>query len=149
MAHACGCRSDSPGVLDVRGTVPEAQDSKIVAAVDALASSEAFVLVTDGDPTLLFRTLDLERPGTLRRRYLEDGPDVWRVEIGTARVAVSAEEIVGDVARRHPGTLDVMKKLGINHCCGAQLTLAEAAAAAGVPLDALLGALDESPSAFV
>ena len=32
--------------------------------------------------------------------------------------------------------------MGINHCCGAQLTLAEAAAAAGVPLQALLEALN-------
>jgi iron-sulfur cluster repair protein YtfE (RIC family) len=36
-----------------------------------------------------------------------------------------------------------MKELGINHCCGAHLTLREAAAAAGVPLDALLAALNE------
>ena len=34
--------------------------------------------------------------------------------------------------------VEVMKEMGINHCCGAQLTLGEAAAAAGVPLDALL-----------
>jgi iron-sulfur cluster repair protein YtfE (RIC family) len=36
-----------------------------------------------------------------------------------------------------------MKAMGINHCCGAQLSLREAAAAAGVPLPALLSALNE------
>jgi iron-sulfur cluster repair protein YtfE (RIC family) len=40
-----------------------------------------------------------------------------------------------------------MKALGINHCCGAHLTLSEAAAAAGVPLDALLAALNEPQEA--
>ena len=35
-----------------------------------------------------------------------------------------------------------MQEMGINHCCGAQLTLREAAASAGVPLDALLAALN-------
>jgi iron-sulfur cluster repair protein YtfE (RIC family) len=35
-----------------------------------------------------------------------------------------------------------MKEMGINHCCGAHLTLREAAAAAGVPLEALLDALN-------
>ena len=45
-------------------------------------------------------------------------------------------------AREHPGALDVMKALGINHCCGAGLTLAEAAAAAGVSVDRLLEALN-------
>jgi iron-sulfur cluster repair protein YtfE (RIC family) len=56
---------------------------------------------------------------------------------------IRADQTVGDVAHRHAGALDVMKKTGINHCCGAQLTLHEAAAAAGVSLDALLAALEE------
>jgi iron-sulfur cluster repair protein YtfE (RIC family) len=50
---------------------------------------------------------------------------------------------VGEVAHHRPGALEVMKEMGINHCCGAQLTLREAAASAGVPLDALLTALNE------
>jgi iron-sulfur cluster repair protein YtfE (RIC family) len=50
---------------------------------------------------------------------------------------------VGEVARR-PGALAVLERLRINHCCGAQLTLAEAAAAAGVPLAEVLSALDEA-----
>jgi len=40
-----------------------------------------------------------------------------------------------------------MKAMGINHCCGAHLTLQEAAAAAGVPLNALLAALNEPAKA--
>lgn len=34
-----------------------------------------------------------------------------------------------------------MKEMGSNHCCGAHLTLGEAAASAGIALDALLAAL--------
>jgi len=52
-----------------------------------------------------------------------------------------ADQTVGDVARQHAGALETMKEMGINHCCGADLTLREAAASAGVPLDALLAAL--------
>lgn len=150
MAHACGCRSDSTGVLDVRGTAPEVRDPKIAGTLDALASGEALVLVTDHDPTPLLRRLEIEHPGTLHRRHLEDGPDVWRVEIGRVALgAISAEEIVGEVAHRRPGALEVMKEVGIDHCCGAQLTLAEAAAAAGVPIEALLRALNETQAASV
>jgi regulator of cell morphogenesis and NO signaling len=58
--------------------------------------------------------------------------------------AICASQTVAEVAQASPGALDAMKRLGINHCCGAQLTLAEAAAAAGVPLDVLLGALQEA-----
>jgi iron-sulfur cluster repair protein YtfE (RIC family) len=56
---------------------------------------------------------------------------------------VHAEQTVRDVAGHRAGALEIMKELGINHCCGAHLTLREAAAAAGVPLDGLLAALNE------
>ena len=143
MAHVCGCRSDSPGVLDVRRMAPEQADAKIAGTAQALASDEAFVLVTDRDPAPLLE--QLERPGTLYRRHLEDGPDVWRIEIGRAAFApISAEATVGEVAHRDPRALAVMQAMGINHCCGAQLTLGEAAAAAGVPIEGLLRALHET-----
>jgi iron-sulfur cluster repair protein YtfE (RIC family) len=56
---------------------------------------------------------------------------------------------VGNVAQHYAGTLDVMKDMGINHCCGAHLSLREAAASAGVPLEALLDALNRPTAAKV
>jgi uncharacterized protein (DUF2249 family) len=58
--------------------------------------------------------------------------------------AIRADDTVADVARRYAGALETMKAMGINHCCGAHLSLREAAAAAGVPLDTLLAALPGS-----
>ena len=55
---------------------------------------------------------------------------------------ITADLTVGDVAHHYAGTLDIMKEMGINHCCGAHLTLREAAASAGVGLPALLDALN-------
>lgn len=66
---------------------------------------------------------------------------------GQAPRPVRAEQTVADVAQHRAGALETMKEMGINHCCGAHLTLQEAAAAAGVPLDALLAALNEPPKA--
>jgi iron-sulfur cluster repair protein YtfE (RIC family) len=54
-----------------------------------------------------------------------------------------ARSTVADAAAR-PGGRAVLERLGLNHCCGAHLTLAEAAAAAGVPLERLLAALDDA-----
>jgi iron-sulfur cluster repair protein YtfE (RIC family) len=51
-----------------------------------------------------------------------------------------AERTVAEVSK-HPGALEVFERLGVNHCCGAHLSLREAAAAAGVSLDELLRAL--------
>jgi len=56
-------------------------------------------------------------------------------------LAITPDQTVGDVARHYPGTLEVMKRMGVNHCCGAQLTLAEAAASVGVSVDNLLATL--------
>lgn len=55
---------------------------------------------------------------------------------------ITAELTVGDVTHHYAGALDIMKDMGINHCCGAHLTLREAAASAGVALEALLDALN-------
>jgi iron-sulfur cluster repair protein YtfE (RIC family) len=55
-------------------------------------------------------------------------------------------ERVGDVARE-AAALAVLERFGLNHCCGAHLSLREAAAAAGVELAALLRALQEAVGA--
>src|SRR5215472_12578383 len=60
---------------------------------------------------------------------------------------VAADDIVRDVARRSLAAYRVLEEKGIDLCCGADLTLSEAAVASGVPLDALLEALRASRSA--
>lgn len=66
---------------------------------------------------------------------------------GDSLEPVRPEQTVGEIVNRHPGTLEVMKQMGINHCCGARLTLTEAAASVGVPLAPLLAALNEARKA--
>ena len=61
-----------------------------------------------------------------------------------APAGASPEDTVGDVVRRGDGALEIRRAVGINHCCGAHLTLREAAAA-GVPLVAVLDALGAAP----
>ncbi len=147
MSHACGCQKGSAGVLDVREMAPKIRHPKIFETFDALERGASFILVNDHDPKPLLYQFTFERAGAFRWRYLEEGPEVWRVEIGKALPPIRAEETVGDVAHHYPGTLDVMKEMGINHCCGAQLTLAEAAASAGVSVETLLVALHETQRA--
>jgi len=64
-----------------------------------------------------------------------------------ATAIITPDMTVGDVAHHYAGTLDVMKDMGINHCCGAHLSLREAAASAGVSLEALLDALNHPAAA--
>jgi iron-sulfur cluster repair protein YtfE (RIC family) len=60
----------------------------------------------------------------------------------------TAEQTVAEVSR-DPRALAVLKAMGINHCCGAHLSLVEAAAAAALALAALLEALDGAVGAPV
>ncbi len=77
--------SDGAGrVLDVRAMAPRDRHPRIFETFDALKSGEAFVLVNDHDPRPLYYQFAAERAGAFTWRYLEQGPEVWRVEIGRA-----------------------------------------------------------------
>ena len=62
-----------------------------------------------------------------------------------ARRRYGGDERIGDVAA-DPGARAVLERFGVNHCCGAGLSLREGAAAAGAALPQLLGALEEAAS---
>ena len=154
MAQACGCHghgaSTATGVLDVRDMPPRVRHPKIFEAFDALTLGASFLLINDHDPKPLFYQFQFERPKIFGWRYLEEGPEAWRVEITKlAPATVDASQTVGEVLRAHPALRPALEDLGINHCCGAHLTLTEAAATAGIPLDRLLTTLGDrlAPSA--
>jgi uncharacterized protein (DUF2249 family) len=59
-----------------------------------------------------------------------------------------ATRTVADVSR-DPRARDVLVRLGIDHCCGSHLSLGEAAAAAGVPLEQLRARLEAARPATI
>lgn len=63
-------------------------------------------------------------------------------EPGARTLVLVPEDKVATVALRSPDALLVLQRLGIDICCGGHLTLAQAAASAGVPVQTLLRALD-------
>ena len=68
------------------------------------------------------------------------------VSVARRAAAWRADQTVEEVGK-DPAALAVLKEMGVNHCCGAHLTLAEAAAAAGITVDALLGRLNRTAGA--
>jgi uncharacterized protein (DUF2249 family) len=54
---------------------------------DALAVGEAFTIVNDHDPKPLHYQLEAEYPGEFSWTYLEQGPDMWRVQLGRQKAA--------------------------------------------------------------
>jgi iron-sulfur cluster repair protein YtfE (RIC family) len=57
------------------------------------------------------------------------------------REASASEETVEGAARWSPRAAEILRGFGIDTCCGGRLTLAQAAASAGVSLTAVLDAL--------
>lgn len=60
---------------------------------------------------------------------------------GKRAARYTAATSVADAARDAAGRA-VLERFGLNHCCGAHLSLREGAAAAGVPIDDVLAALN-------
>ena len=71
--------------LDVRQVPPRERHPKIFRIFDGLAAGEAILLVNDHDPKPLYYTFAAERAGTFEWKYLEEGPEVWRVAIQRTR----------------------------------------------------------------
>jgi len=67
--------------LDVRPIIPMARHTQILRAFDALPPGDALVIINDYHPQPLYVFFRLRRPDQFTWSYLDDGPDVWRVEI--------------------------------------------------------------------
>ncbi len=68
-------------ILDVRSIVPRERHPKIFNTFDSLKKGEKMVLINDHDPRPLKYQLDAERTGQMDWKYVEQGPEVWKVEI--------------------------------------------------------------------
>lgn len=79
MAHAT---DEGKNVVDVRSLVPMQRHQKIFELVAELTPGASFILVNDHDPKPLYYQLEAENPGQFSWAYVEQGPVVWRVEIG-------------------------------------------------------------------
>lgn len=68
--------------IDVRTLPPAQRHSTIFATWNKLNANEAFELVNDHDPKPLYYQFAAEHQGQFTWDYLEQGPAVWRVNIG-------------------------------------------------------------------
>jgi uncharacterized protein (DUF2249 family) len=60
--------------------------------------------------------------------------------------ARTTQERTIEELKRRPGATEVFERFDIHHCCGAHLSLREAAAAAGAPLTTLVEAVEALPA---
>ncbi len=70
-----------PYMLDVRPIAPQRTPPTVVATYNKLAPGESFILITDRKPTAVRAMLKAQTARGVGWRYMEAGPDVWRVRI--------------------------------------------------------------------
>ena len=68
--------------LDVRNITPAQRYASICEYIDQLAFGASFILINGHDPKPLCGQFQAEYPGQLFWTCIEEGPSVWRVEIG-------------------------------------------------------------------
>lgn len=68
-------------VLDVRPIIPREKHPTIFKTFDSLSNGETLQLVNDHDPKPLYYQLTAERPDQFVWQYVEEGPEVWKVNI--------------------------------------------------------------------
>jgi uncharacterized protein (DUF2249 family) len=67
--------------LDVRVIAPRNRHPLIFQTFDELAEGDSLEIINDHDPKPLIYQFMHERPGQFAWEYLEEGPEVWRVQI--------------------------------------------------------------------
>lgn len=70
--------------VDVRQYPPAERHEMIFQTYEDLRPGEAFILVNDHDPKPLYYQFSAEQPGRFTWERLEQGPEVWKVQIGKA-----------------------------------------------------------------
>lgn len=109
---------------------------------DALQNGEGFILVNDHDPKPLYYQLLAERGAVFHWQYMEQGPQQWQVEIKKKE----GEETVGEIAAKDMRKAEVLKKFGIDFCCGGKKTLQQACVETGVDEAEVKAALAQAPA---
>ena len=75
--------------IDVREISPRERHALIFRQFDALAPGQALQLVNDHDPQPLRQQFEVRSAGAFKWAYLQQGPDLWRVQISKTEPAAA------------------------------------------------------------
>lgn len=113
-------------VLDTTLLKPAEKQQVIVSRFDELKGDETLTIYTNGDPQSLYQLL-LDRGNIFSWQYVKEGADCWKVNI-TKRIAGNNYETLGQIAAGDIRKATVLKKYGLDFCCGGKKTIVEACA---------------------
>lgn len=135
-------------ILDVTLLEPKRKHPAIFEQFDALNPGGALTIRNDHDPKPLYYQLLAERGNVFEWTYLENGPEIWLVEI-SRRGTAAAGETIGEITAADFRKAEVFKKYGIDFCCGGRKTIDQACREKGIDAALLRSELEASPAAAV
>ncbi|MEK6781612.1 MAG: DUF542 domain-containing protein [Bacteroidota bacterium] len=109
--------------LDVAQLLPRLKHPTIFQRFDALPPGGEFVIDTDHDPKPLYYQMLAERGKTFSWKYLQEGPDRWKVHI--SKLLTVQDSTIGELVASDFRRAEVFKKFGIDFCCGGKKTVNE------------------------
>jgi uncharacterized protein (DUF2249 family) len=78
---------DVTTTLDIRQIPPPQKHPTVFQTFALLTVGQSFILINDHDPKPLYYQFMHEQEGQFTWEYLEQGPQVWRVQIGRRAAA--------------------------------------------------------------
>ncbi|CDX53566.1 exported hypothetical protein [Mesorhizobium plurifarium] len=81
IMNVSGSQVSSQLQLDVRAVPPVERHARIFGIAQALAGDQSSVIVNDHDPRPFRCQMEARYPALFGWEYLQQGPDIWRVEI--------------------------------------------------------------------
>jgi len=136
-------------ILDVTVIEPRLKHPTIFQKFDELEKGKSLIIHNDHDPKPLYYQLLAERGNVFTWQYLEEGPQVWEVQISKLKEG-EKELTIGDLVSKDFRKAEVFKKFGLDFCCGGKKTLTKACKEKGldmVQIEKELKAVDETPAA--
>lgn len=118
-------------ILDVTQLEPRIKHSTIFSRFDGLSKGEELIIENDHDPKPLYYQLLAERGPVFGWDYLEAGPQVWKVSI-SKMLSGDAEPSIGEIVAQDWRKAEILKKYGIDFCCGGKRTVREACSKKGI-----------------
>ncbi len=118
-------------ILNVTLLEPRQKHPTIFVRFDELVEGESLTIHNDHDPKPLYYQLLGERGNIFTWKYLEEGPEWWKVKI-SKKIAGEHDETLGEIAAKDLRKAEVFKKYGLDFCCGGKKTVKEACAEKGI-----------------
>ncbi len=131
----------TPVFINVTLIEPKLKHPAIFDAFDSITAGNAVVIHNDHDPKPLYYQLLGERGNCFSWTYLSNGPEIWEVEI---KKHDSKSETVGEIAAKDMRKAELLKRLGIDFCCGGKKSIEEACIEKGLDVIRVKKELEET-----